>query len=189
MHPGVVIRMVGSATDLSAVADIEDAHFDIEAAFRANYVRIARLIARVVGDSARAEELAVEVFLKLWRSPKAQAGNYEAWLYRVALRRGLDELRKRGRRHRYETLFGLLPAAHPATPEQLHSATEQQERVRSVLATLEPRQVELLILRSHGCAYEEIARILNLNGASVGTLLSRAQDAFRKEYVKRYGRQ
>jgi RNA polymerase sigma-70 factor (ECF subfamily) len=181
--------MVSAATDLTAVVDIEDAHFDIEVVFRSNYVRIARLIARVVGDSARAEELAVEVFLKLWRSPKAQAGNYEAWLYRVALRKALDELRKRSRRHRYETLFGLLPASLPVTPEQLHSAVERQESVRRVLAALERRDAELLILRSHGSSYEEIAKIMALNGASVGTLLNRAQNAFRKEYEKRHGRQ
>jgi RNA polymerase sigma-70 factor (ECF subfamily) len=45
----------------------------------------------------------------------------------------------------------------------------------------------MLLLRSHGFSYGELASILDLNSASVGTLLSRAQQAFRKEYVKRYG--
>jgi RNA polymerase sigma-70 factor (ECF subfamily) len=44
-----------------------------------------------------------------------------------------------------------------------------------------------LLLRNQGFSYEEIASALHLNPASVGTLLSRAQMAFRKEYVKRYG--
>jgi RNA polymerase sigma-70 factor (ECF subfamily) len=47
----------------------------------------------------------------------------------------------------------------------------------------------LLLLRSHGLSYGELASALHLNPASVGTLLSRAQDAFRKEYIKRYGEQ
>ena len=46
--------------------------FDFEATFRTQYDRIARVIARVVRDPARSEELAVEVFLKLWRTPAAQ---------------------------------------------------------------------------------------------------------------------
>jgi RNA polymerase sigma-70 factor, ECF subfamily len=32
-----------------------------------------------------------------------------------------------------------------------------------------------------------LAAALKLNPASVGTLLSRAQQAFRKEYIQRYG--
>jgi RNA polymerase sigma-70 factor, ECF subfamily len=51
------------------------------------------------------------------------------------------------------------------------------------------RQAELLLLRSHGLSYEELASTLHLNPASVGTLLARAQQAFRKEYINRYGKQ
>lgn len=160
------------------------APFDFEAIFQAQYDFIARVIARVVRDPARAEELAVEVFLKLWKTPQAH-GNPEAWLYRTAVRRGLDELRRRVRRGRYERLAGFLRPV--PTPEELHSAGQEQERVRLVLAMLHPRQAELLLLRSQGLSYDEVAAALEMNPASVGTLLSRAQQAFRKEYVKRYG--
>jgi len=40
--------------------------------FRAHYERIARVIGRVIHDQARAEEIAVEVFLKWWRNPQAR---------------------------------------------------------------------------------------------------------------------
>jgi len=161
------------------------APFDFEAIFRAQYGRIARVIARVVTDYARAEELAVEVFLKLWRNPRAQEGNVEGWLYRAAVRMGLDELRRRTRRERYERLFGM--ARSMPTPEDLRGASEQRQKIRLTLAAIEPRQTELLLLRSHGLSYEELASALDLNPGSVGTLLSRAQQAFRKEYGKRYG--
>ena len=161
-----------------------EAHFEIEAIFHAQYERIARVIARVIRDPARAEELAVEVFLKFWRNQHAQA-NSEGWLYRVAVRTGLNELRARTRRSRYEALLGFGRSTH--TPEDIRATTEAQERVRLVLAAIEERQAELLLLRSHGLSYEELACALDLNSASIGTLLSRAQQAFRKEYIKRYG--
>jgi RNA polymerase sigma-70 factor (ECF subfamily) len=146
------------------------------------------MIARVVRDPARAEELAVEVFLKLWRNSSAQGEHLEGWLYRVALRAGLDELRRQSRRSRYERLLSLVrPTPPPSTPEQLHSATEQQERVRSILSALPQREAEFLVLRSHGFSYDEVALTLNINPSSVGTLLSRAQQSFRKEFIKRYG--
>jgi RNA polymerase sigma-70 factor (ECF subfamily) len=98
---------------------------------------------------------------------------------------GLDELRKQVRREKYERLFGLTRNA--PTPEQLHAEVEEQQRVRSVLASMRWSQAQLLVLRSEGLEYQDIARALQLNPTSVGTLLSRAQQTFRKEYVKRYG--
>src|ERR1022692_4800935 len=41
----------------------------------------------------RAEELAVEVFLKWWRHPQAHGEQAEGWLYRTSVREALDELR------------------------------------------------------------------------------------------------
>jgi RNA polymerase sigma-70 factor (ECF subfamily) len=166
------------------------APFDLEVLFRSQYGHIARIIARVVRDPARAEDLAVEVFLKLWRNPKAQGEKVEGWLYRVALRAGLDELRRQSRRARYERFLESVRATRaPSTPEEIHLATEEQDRVRFVLSSIEPRQAEFLLLRSQGFSYEEVASTLNLNPSSIGTLLSRAQQAFRKEYIKRYGQE
>lgn len=181
---------MSTATEAISEMNANEASFSIESVFRDHYGRVARIIVRVVRDPARAEELAVEVFLKLWRSQKAQTEKVESWLYRVAVHTALDELRRRTRRAKYEGLFGLVRAnPAPATPEQIHRTTEEQERVRLVLGLIEPRQAEFLLLRSHGFSYEEVASILGVNPASIGTLLARAQQAFRKEYCKRYGHQ
>ena len=86
--------------------------FDFEAVFHALYERIARVIARIVRDPARAEELATEVFCKLWRHPPPQMENVNAWLHCAAIRLALDELRKQTRRRKYERMFGwLVPRA------------------------------------------------------------------------------
>jgi len=173
--------------DSEPVAEIpfEGVTFDFEAIFRAEYSRIAKVIARVVRDPARAEELAAEVFWKLSRTPKAQGPNSSGWLYRTATRLGLDELRKQSRREKYERLFGFPRPAR--TPEDLHFENEEHRRVRSVLGRMKTIHAELLVLRSDGFTYEEIAKALELNPASVGTLLNRAEEAFRKGYVRRYG--
>jgi RNA polymerase sigma-70 factor, ECF subfamily len=176
---------VNAPTEAIAEMDAPAASFDLDAIFRAQFPRIGRVIARVVGDRARAEELAVEVFLKLWRSPEAQREKPEAWLYRVAVRSGIDELRRQTRRKRYESFLKLVSVT--PTPEEIHSTNEEQQRVRSVLATIDPRQAELLVLRSHGFSYEELAAALEVKPSSVGTLLSRAQQAFRDNFVRRFG--
>ena len=57
-----------------------------------------------------------------------------------------------------------------------------------MLAAIDFRTAELLLLRSDGLSYEELASALEMNPKSVGSLLSRAQETFRKEYIKRYGK-
>jgi RNA polymerase sigma-70 factor (ECF subfamily) len=171
--------------DTLACEIVPKAAIDFEAFFREHYHRVARAIARLVRDHARAEELAVEVFLKVWKSPQLQSEVTEAWLYRVALRKGLDELRRQNRQTHYERLFGFVRRVK--NPEEIHAANEEQTRIRGVLAAMEPHQAELLLLRNHGLSYQELAAALGRNPASIGTQLSRAQDTFRWRYVKLYG--
>jgi RNA polymerase sigma-70 factor (ECF subfamily) len=162
-----------------------DQHLDLDGLFAAHYTGLARVIYRVVGDTAAAEELASEAFCKLHRSPPASRDNLAGWLYRTALRLAFDSLKMRKRRRHYES---RAPQAAPApTPEQSAERRERELRVRTVLAAMKPDQSTLLVLRSEGHSLAEIAGLLYLNPSSVGTLIARAETAFRKEYVHRHG--
>jgi RNA polymerase sigma factor (sigma-70 family) len=146
---------------------------NLEDLFRAEYPSVARLIASITRDPGRAEELAVEVFLRLSKQPPID--NTAAWLRRVAIRLSLDELR---RRRRFERIMSVFNRPHAT------DTTEVQTRVTRALAALKPRAAELLLLRAEGLTYEELAQTCNLNLASVGTLLSRARKDFEKEYKR-----
>lgn len=161
----------------------------LEDLFKAHYARVARLAASIVRDGGRAEEIAVEVFLR-WQeagvlTPDDAAG---AWLTRVTLRLAVDELRRHARNARMTRVLSYF-AGHRRvpTPEEQHAAGQEQEQVRAVLSRLKPRQAELLLLRHQGLSYQELALALSLHPASVGQQVARAQQAFRKEYVQRYG--
>lgn len=158
---------------------------DFGEVFLTHYPRIARVIARMVQDPGRAEELAAEVFWKFWRNSMVPSHSVSSWLYRSAVRVGLDELRRQHRRTRFEKVFGFLRVA--PSPEQLLAGEQDQQQVRCVLSSMRVRDAELLVLRSEGLSYQEVAEVLRLNETSIGTLFRRAQQAFRKEYVKRYG--
>jgi RNA polymerase sigma-70 factor, ECF subfamily len=163
----------------------KEADRDFDQLFAGFYRRLARLLYRITGDTAKAEEVASEAFWRLYTKPPAARTNLEGWLYRTGLRLALDQLKKDRRRARYEALasvFGLAPG-----PQQLLEQDEERTRVRQVLAALRVDQVALILLRAEGLSYAETAAALHLNPASVGTLLARAEQAFRKEYVRRYG--
>ena len=183
-------RSTGVSTSGDAVgtireAGLADAPFDFEDLFRAQYGRVTSVVSRVVRDPARAEELAVDAFLKLWRTPGAHGPGASAWVLRTALRLGIDELRRATRRARYAPLLRL--ARDTPTPEDSVASGEERRRVLRVLAAIRREYAALLLLRSHGFSYDELAATLGLGSTSVGTLLRRARQAFRKEYVRRHG--
>ena len=176
---------VHARTEATMTAGAQTESFDFEAVFHTHYRRIARVIVRVIQDPSRADELAVDVFWKLWRHSPAHGPHAAGWLYRSAVRAALDELRRRSRREKYERWFGIT--ARPQDPEQAHHATEERIRIRTVLAALRSSEAQLIVLRAEGLSYEELAHALKLKPASIGTMLRRAQESFRKEYVRRYG--
>jgi RNA polymerase sigma-70 factor (ECF subfamily) len=158
----------------------------LDALFRAHYGRLARVVGRIVHDQAAAEEIAVDVFVK-WRGhPAAHGDGAEGWLYRTAVRAALDRWR---RARRWSRVAGVL--AHvgiaPRTPEELHADDVERRQVRTVLAALHQRQATILLLWAEDLSYAEIAAAVAIQPSSVGSLLRRAQDAFKKEYEARYG--
>jgi RNA polymerase sigma-70 factor (ECF subfamily) len=107
------------------------------------------------------------------------------WVYRTVVRLSLNDLRGRQRRAYYERQAD--PAAPALTPEEAHAAEQRREQVRRVLSVLDARDAELLLLRHQGLSYEELAAAIEVKPSSIGTLLARAQKAFRKEYTRLYG--
>jgi len=162
-----------------------------EELFLAHYGRIVTVLCRLLSDRGRAEDLANEVFLKLYRRPLPQGsdGNVPGWLYRTAMNLGIDALRSSARRKQYEQAAAVAVAGSHRAEDAYDQAlrAERQQRVRTVLAELKPSEAQLLILRASGHSYKEVADVLGIERGSVGTLLVRAEGAFEERYRELYG--
>jgi RNA polymerase sigma-70 factor (ECF subfamily) len=152
-----------------------------EAFFNLQWTRLCAALVSFTGDGAEAEDLALEAFIQLWRRPPPRADNLAGWLYRVATRLGLNRLRAAARRDRYE-LDAARQGSLPADPEAEAGRRLERARVRAVLARMDERQARLLLLRHAGFSYQEIAAALDLNPASVGALLHRAEEEFERQF-------
>ena len=75
----------------------------------------------------------------------------------------------------------------PRTPDDLHAGAEDRRQVRVVLAALRRRDATLLLLWAEDSSYADMASAIGVQATSVGSLLRRAQDAFKKAYEVRYG--
>jgi RNA polymerase sigma-70 factor, ECF subfamily len=161
----------------------EEAEF--RAVFLEHYSRIRAILIRLLGDQSWAEEMANDAFWRLYRQPALQVdGNVGGWLYRTATNLGIDALRASGRRRQYEEAAGgARRGTETSSPLEDLLREEKCNRVRAVLSLIKPAQAQLLILRSSGLSYKELADALNVKMTSIGTLLNRAEEEFRNRYL------
>lgn len=172
------------------------AEAEFEQIFLTHYSRIVSVLFRVTGNRAQAEELAGDVFWKIYRQPQLSAKladrehNVGGWLYRVATRLGIDALRAQARRRHYEQAAGAASyetgtASENPLAEVLRD--EKRQRVRVVLAAMKPVQAQLLLLRQSGLSYQELAEVFGVKATSIGTLLARAEADFEQRFRAQYG--
>lgn len=165
---------------------VQLARSNFERVFHEHYPRVYAVLVRIVGDRAEAEDLALETFWQLHRRPPPVQGQtgLGGWLFRVATNLGLNALRARKRRERYESESGAnaLDRDPAADPEEAAVAGEERDRVRHVLGQMDSRQAQLLLMHHSGMAYAEIAAALGVSSNSVGTLLVRAEREFETRY-------
>ena len=191
MLEGLIEPLPQTASNLpQPLTDFDkDSPQSFEELFLATYPRLVSILRRMLGDCGRAEELANEAFLKLHTAvlPPAAKKNLPGWLYRTAMNLGIDDLRARSRHFRLVQQVSPTPSTCPDDGLQHVLRAERQKRVRAVLARLKPESAQLLLLRATGHSYREIAAHLEIPGASVGTLLLRAEAAFEKCYLELFG--
>lgn len=158
---------------------------DFRAIFQQHYGRIVTILVRLLGDRAHADDVANDAFWRLYRQPALQTdGNVGGWLYRTATNLGIDALRMSGRRRQHEEAAARTSQANiQCGPLDDLLREERCRRVRQVLSLLKPAQAQLLILRSAGLSYKEIADALEVKATSIGTMLNRAEEEFRDRYI------
>jgi RNA polymerase sigma-70 factor (ECF subfamily) len=185
------LSMVAGTKRTTLASDPKWAESAFEELFVQYYGRIVAVLFRLLGDRSWAEELANDVFLKLYRYPLPHRpdGNLGGWLYRTAVHLGIDALRAASRRQHYERSAGHSAPSVNGVPTPLDEVLreEKRRRVRAVVAALKPVQAQILILRASGLSYNELEESLGVQRASVGTMLARAGREFQKHYIEMYG--
>lgn len=149
---------------------------DFDDVFARLYPSLYRYLHRLTGDADAAEDIAQEAFVRLLRQPLPEA-EVRPWLFTVAMNLVRDRARKNERRQRL--LGGAPPLVSAATrPDEAVEQAERIETVRAALDRLSDRDRQLLLMREEGFKYEEIAGVIGVAPASVGTLIARALRRF-----------
>ena len=149
---------------------------------------------RFLGNCDEAEDIAQEVFLKVYNAAKKYRpqAQFTTWLFRIATNVCLNELRHRKRLQEVplespsdvnERGSSLKVPAPEKTRPDVH--LEQEERNRIIdesIASLPPNQrMAVLLKRFEGLSYQEIANVLNVSVSAVESLLFRAKKTLKKK--------
>ena len=150
-----------------------------------------------VGNRARAEELAQDVFLQVYRTRARYAprARFKTWLYRMTTNACLSELRRPEHRARVQPIDrsadedGNNPGPAIEAPTRSSEETvldrEAVEQLRAAVAQLPPQQrAALLLARVNGLSYEEVAASLSCSISAVKSLIHRATITLREQMRK-----
>jgi RNA polymerase sigma-70 factor, ECF subfamily len=172
---------------------------DIEA-FRelieAHQYRIIGTIAKMLSDESEAEDLAQQVFIRVWKSAARYepTAKFTTWLYTITRNLVFNELRRR-RRHVAQPLNEASseedrPAfqiADPASksPDTSMLDAEMQAAIQAAIDELPETQRLAVILRRYDeVSYEEMGEILGLSVPAVKSVLFRARTELREKLRK-----
>ncbi|MCA9320808.1 MAG: sigma-70 family RNA polymerase sigma factor [Planctomycetes bacterium] len=152
--------------------------------------RILTFVYRYVGDREWAEDLTQDVFLKLYRNPRAfdPRSRFLTWLFAVARNLSIDFLRKKRpaatlspQNEDGETGQIEVPVDEAKSPLQMTLMHELEENLQGVLETLSDKLREVFILCAmQGLSYEEVAQVVGCPAKTVSSRLARARERFTK---------
>ena len=153
---------------------------DFDALFQKLYPSLFRYLHRLTGDADIADDIAQESFVRLLKQNLPE-DEVRPWLFTVAMNLVRDNARKIERRQRLLTTAPGLVSTGPL-PDEFVERAERVGSVRVVLDKLSVRDQQLLLMREEGFKYEEIAHVIGVAPASVGTLIARALRRFAELY-------
>src|SRR5580700_6614558 len=151
---------------------------------------LVNFLFRMVRDRATAEDLAQEVFLRVYRARKqySPSAKFTTWLFRIATNLALNSVRDN--RHRQMDVSIDAPVEEDEAPLQLPAREmridehmierDRAEFIRQAISSLpEKQRVAVLLHKYEEMDYAEIAKILECSESALKSLLFRAYETLR----------
>ena len=152
-------------------------------------VSVTRFLYRMVQDQPVAEELAQEVFLRVYKSRETYepTAKFTTWLYRIATHLALNWLRdgknERGQQRLDEVTedgpVRELPDRAPSVEQRMVQRVKVDEVRRAVASLPAKQRAAVLMHKYEEMEYAQIAKILSCSESAVKSLLFRAYETLR----------
>jgi RNA polymerase sigma-70 factor (ECF subfamily) len=183
-------------TDVQLMLDVKAGdEQSFELLLRKYRTPLVNFLYRMVRDTAVAEDLAQEVFLRVYRARNdyAPSAKFTTWMFRIATNLALNSVRDN--RHRQmeismdqttdtgedEIQAMEVPDRAPSVEQVLVARTCSEMILRAIHALPEKQRAAVLLHKYQELDYDEIARILECSESALKSLLFRAYETLRTE--------
>jgi RNA polymerase sigma-70 factor, ECF subfamily len=153
--------------------------------------RVINTCYRFLLDKKDAEDISQEVFVEVFQSIKSFHGNSKlsTWIYRIAVTKSLDEIKKRNRKKRFSSIGKMLHLDDVANwisggtrPDKSLNEEENMKEIMQVLSTLPQNQrVAFTLSKIEGYTNPEIADIMETTTVAVESHIYRAKKKLSEE--------
>jgi RNA polymerase sigma factor (sigma-70 family) len=157
--------------------------------------RVFNLVLNKVQQSEDAEEITQDVFVDVFRKPEAFRGesSVSTWLYRIAVNKCIDHLRKKQSRGRWKLTRLFSPAGEATEPtEFLHPGllSENREKAAFLFKAMkqlpEKQHTAWVLSEMEQLSYKDISEVMHVSVSSVESLLFRARQNLKKILSRMY---
>jgi len=183
-------------TDVQLMLDVkagDEASFEL--LLRKYRTPLVNFLYRMVRDVGVAEELAQEVFLRVYRAREdyAPSAKFTTWMFRIATNLALNSVRD-NRYRRMEISMDQsadsgeedarpleVPDRAPTVEQELVARSRAEMILRAIHALPEKQRAAVLLHKYQELDYDEIARVLECSESALKSLLFRAYETLRVE--------
>ena len=149
--------------------------------------RVYGTIARMLGSERDAEDLAQQVFVRVWKSSGRYqpSAKFTTWLYTIVRNLVFNETRRRGRADLTREVDDEMRDDRQKTPSAQMLDAEKMAAIQTAIDALPEQQRMAIILRRYEeMPYEEMAVVLKQTVPGVKSLLFRARTVLRESLEK-----
>lgn len=151
----------------------------------------------IVQNAEDAEDVSQEVFVQVYESIKSFKGEskFSTWLYRIAITKSMDHLRKKKRKKRFafiQSLFGLNNEILQDPPDFHHPgiSLDNKERAAVLFKAVDKlpknQKIAFTLHKVEGLSYQEVSVVMKMSLSSVESLLHRAKSNLKKSLEDYY---
>ena len=145
----------------------------------------------IVQNTEDAQDVAQEVFVQVYESVNQFKGDskFSTWLYRIAVTKSLDHIRKKKRKKRFafvQSLFGVNEEEIRHEPDFHHPgiSLENKEKAAVLFQAIDKlpdnQKTAFTLHKLEGVSYQEVAEIMETSVSSVESLMHRAKGNLKK---------
>jgi RNA polymerase sigma-70 factor (ECF subfamily) len=159
-----------------------------------NQSNVHAVIYRFLGDQSDVEDLAQEVFLRVYRTADryVPTAKFTTWLYRIAANLSLNAIRSRSKARVSQLempdddgpaggFYREVEDTHGESPSDDLDAAELHEQILAAIHSLpENQRIAIILNKFEQMRYDEIAEVLGVSMMAVKSLLSRARNNLRQ---------